>query len=64
MGGDSGGGVFDANGKLVGIISTGENEWKGETTGFTYLVPVETIRKFLDNKGYSALYKFVFILIR
>lgn len=62
--GQSGGGLF-MDGKLIGVVQSGRpasTKYPNEIGGFANL---ESIHKFLDENGYSFLYKFIiFILFR
>ena len=66
--GDSGGGIIDEDGKYIGTIISSDyskikkNEFRHDKNIPVTSVPVETIREFLKNKGYSRLYNFILIL--
>ena len=49
-GGNSGGGVFDAEGKLIGILNSGSRE----AQNINFAIPVETVAGVTENIYYSA----------
>jgi len=54
--GNSGGPVFDAAGRAIGIATFGSpsNEGQGETAGFNFLVPINVAMEFVHAAGVQA----------
>lgn len=50
-GGNSGGALYDAEGKLVGV------NVRGAATGFSFSVPLSDVKKFLHNENVEYLWK-------